>query len=156
MLAVYPSPSPVPQVQYAPPVIDPDIFSGVVQVAHAETVLIASTTSLSEEDVNRLITKYAVPLGVNQRSMRETIRCEAPKHKDDTYDPAGRSLIVKKDGTLEDSHGLAQIHLPDHPQITLAQAQDPDFSVSFMATQFAAGHASLWTCWRDLKASGKI
>lgn len=133
---------------------DPDIFSGVLQPIKAE----ASTrqSSLTEEQVIALVKKYAQPLHVNQKSMLETIRCEAKKNEDGTYDPLGQSEVLRPDGTQEKSFGLVQIYLPDHPEITKAQAQDPDFAISFMASEFSAGHASAWSCWKLLKKNGRI
>lgn len=132
---------------------DPDIFSGVLQPIKAEA---SSRPALSEEQVVALVKKYGAPLHVNQKSMLETIRCEAKKNDDGTFDPLGQSEMLRPDGSQEKSYGLVQIHLPDHPEITKEQAQNPDFAVSFMASEFSTGHASAWSCWRLLKKNGKI
>lgn len=52
------------------------------------------------------------------------------------------------DLSLGTSRGLFQIHRPSHPDITDAQAFDPDWSSEWAARQFAAGNARWWTCWR--------
>jgi hypothetical protein len=48
------------------------------------------------------------------------------------------------------SYGIAQIHLPSHPNITKEQALDKQFAIEFTAKQFAKGNAKLWTCYRKL------
>lgn len=135
-------------------IVDPDIFSGVMQVHTAEAA--TRVSSLTYNEIVVLVKKYAEPLHVNQKSMLETINCEAPRNDNETFNPLGRSEIIGPDKIREDSWGLSQINLPAHPGITLSQAQDADFSIRFMAEEFAAGHAWKWTCWRTLKKSGRI
>lgn len=65
------------------------------------------------------------------------------------YDPKLQSRIPNKTGPngREDSWGIAQIHLPDHPTITREQAKDLTFSAEFLAKNLAQGKCSLWsTC----------
>lgn len=83
--------------------------------------------------------------------MYETIKYETGG----TFDPMIQSRYYYK-GKREDSHGLSQIHLPSHPDVSKAEAQDPSFSVEFMAQQFSKGNQSIWTGWRILKTRGII
>jgi len=53
-------------------------------------------------------------------------------------------------GKREQSYGIAQIHLPAHPHITLEQALDPLWSIEWMAEQFAEGRENMWTCHKLL------
>jgi len=55
-----------------------------------------------------------------------------------------------KVGDREQSYGLVQIHLPAHPNITKAQATNTDFATDFLAKNIAAGHASMWSCFKTL------
>lgn len=41
-----------------------------------------------------------------------------------------------KDGVQEDSHGIAQIHRPSHPTITLEQSYDQYFAIRFMVNRW--------------------
>lgn len=50
----------------------------------------------------------------------------------------------------EDSWGVAQIHLPSHPEITREQAQDPEWALEWAANEFKNGRASKWTEYRHL------
>lgn len=70
--------------------------------------------------------------------MWDTIKCE------DT------SLNTSIRGDFGHSRGLVQISDIYHPEITDKQADDPFFAIDFMAKNFAKGHASEWTCWRNL------
>lgn len=53
---------------------------------------------------------------------------------------------VKK-GQREQSYGLVQIHLPAHPNITKAQAIDPEFAIDFLAKNLSKGKGAMWTCY---------
>lgn len=48
------------------------------------------------------------------------------------------------------SYGVAQLFLPAHPEITKEQALDPEWSLAWMANEWKKGHASAWSCWRQL------
>lgn len=95
-------------------------------------------------DIDQLITSKAKEYGVSRSVMYNTMKCE---NRD--FDTMLQSYVVK-DGVREDSWGLAQIHLPSHPNITKAQAQDPEFSINFIAKEMSEGRAWKWSCWRKL------
>lgn len=48
------------------------------------------------------------------------------------------------------SFGLVQIHLPAHPDITRAQAEDPEFAMAYLEKEVKAGRGNQWTCWRKM------
>jgi len=93
----------------------------------------------------KLIEKYATEYDVSYEAMKKTVKCES------NFQPK-----VKSNYANERSYGLAQIHLPSHPQVSKKQATDPHFALEFMAKKFAAGDHHLWTCWRLLKKRGVI
>lgn len=146
----------VQPVSMPSPIHPQGILSFMTPTAEAANEPELVSSSMTEDQIKELIEKYAVPLHVKQSSMLATIQCEAPRADDGAYDPMGRSAIIDEKGELENSWGIAQINLDYHPEITREQAQNPDFSVSFMATKFAKGNADRWSCWRKLKKSGKI
>ncbi len=76
--------------------------------------------------------------------MINVINCE-----DSTWSTTKQSDIVKN-GERERSYGLAQINLPSNPNVTLSQAQDPDFAIQFMAKNISSGRANMWSCYRKL------
>ena len=43
------------------------------------------------------------------------------------------------------SFGLAQIHLPAHPNVTKEQALDEDFAINFLIINLLKGRCRLWT-----------
>lgn len=106
-----------------------------------------TASSISQEAVKALVARYAAEFHVRPGAMLDTIECEAQGNGDGTYDPSGQSNYYRH-GVRENSWGLSQINLTAHPDVTLEQAQDPDFAVRYMAREFAAGNASAWTCWR--------
>jgi len=81
--------------------------------------------------------------------VKRTIDCE---NRD--WDIDLQSLLTYKagnrwgfaEGTYEKSYGLAQIHLPDHPDITYEQATDPDFAINYMAEHL--GRDVTWSCYK--------
>ena len=97
-----------------------------------------------EDRIRREVEEQANKYGVSVVEMWDTIKCENPD-----LIPELQSLIVQ-DGVREDSWGLAQIHLPSHPDVTKQEAQDPKFAINFMAKNFASGDKWMWTCWRNL------
>lgn len=112
-------------------------------------------TRFPADELEALIERYATQFHVKQASMRATIACEALRNADGSYDATAQSNHYK--GQIrEDSWGLSQINLPSNPHVTREQAQDPEFAIRFMAEHFANDRASMWTCWRQLFASGKI
>jgi hypothetical protein len=101
------------------------------------------------------VNEYATRHGANAKEMYDTIaKCENKAlnpnqqsgHRYDFNSP--KRDIVK--GDQERSYGLAMIHLPDHPTITLENATDPEFALEWMAKEFAAGRESQWTCHTKL------
>jgi soluble lytic murein transglycosylase-like protein len=61
-----------------------------------------------------------------------------------THESAYNPAAVGDHGT---SFGLAQIHLPAHPDITKAQALDYKFSTAFLLKEILAGRISEWSSW---------
>ena len=53
-----------------------------------------------------------------------------------------------RDGGRELSFGLAMIHLPDHPTVSLSQAKNCLFSLNWMAEQWVLGNQHEWTGYR--------
>lgn len=45
------------------------------------------------------------------------------------------------------SYGIAQIHLPAHPDISKKQALDPYWSLTWMANEWSQDRANEWSCW---------
>ncbi len=90
--------------------------------------------------IPELIRVFSDEYNVSYEQMYETIKCE-------TRFQNIQSQIVTN-GKQEESYGLSQIHLPDHPHITKEQAMTPVFAIEFMAKEFSLGHQKKWTCWR--------
>lgn len=108
----------------------------------------------TKERLKELAHEIAVEHGVSPQVMKNVVTCE-----NDTWDPKRQSELLYSFtdssrniyiGELERSFGLAQIHLPDHPTISKAEATDPIFALTFMAKNLAKGKGSMWTCYRKI------
>ncbi len=95
------------------------------------------TALASKQDTLLYISYYSRLYGVSEQRIYRTIECES-----------GFRTDVRGDGG--NSWGLAQIHLPSHPEITKEQAVTPAFAVEFISKEFSEGRARKWTCWRNL------
>lgn len=105
----------------------------------------------TKEQLVKKVYQYADKYGVNPHTMVSIINCENQSWDTDLQS----GLRYKKGnrwgypaGTQEKSYGLAQIHLPDNKQITLEEAQDPNFSLDFMASNISKGRAKMWSCYK--------
>lgn len=127
----------------------------VSPIAEADEIPVApvlpSLVSTPEEDTIAAVTAAAAAYRVSAHEMIETIRCETGN----TFDPGLQSYVVRN-GEREDSWGLAQIHLPSHPEITRDDATDPTFAINFMASEFSKGNQWKWACWKLLAWQGAI
>jgi len=131
---------------------------------HIETISIEVTNrseKLTQGQIEALVARYSIKHGVSYDEMLTTVQCEAKKaFIDDTlyYFPASQSDLTYSftdadkgiyEGAREESYGLAQIHRPSHPNVTKEQAQDKDFALNFMASEFEKGNQWKWTCWKN-------
>lgn len=116
-----------------------------------ENVVSASTEQVyTKSDVEVLIHKYSESYGVPYNKIYNIIACETAN----TFDPKVQSFVKYNfndparqivAGGQERSFGLAQIHLPDHPEITYEQATNAEFSVRFIAETLSKGKY-IWYC----------
>jgi soluble lytic murein transglycosylase-like protein len=51
----------------------------------------------------------------------------------------------------EQSYGLSQINLLAHPEISIAQAEDPQFSLTYLAKGLST-NPNAWSCYRVVKS----
>lgn len=87
--------------------------------------------------VDSMIIASAKKWDVNEGRLRKTLFCES-------------SLNPNAIGDEGESFGIAQIHLPSHPEITESQALNPSWAIDYMAQKFSEGEVTLWSCWRVL------
>lgn len=90
---------------------------------------------VTEKTIPQIINHFAKQYNVSAEKMLKTLTCES-------------NLNPRAIGDHGKSFGIAQIHLPSHPYVSVAQAQDPIFATEFMAKEFARGNAKIWTCYR--------
>lgn len=136
------------------------IFGGIITIAfqaNAERVTYTAKEVVSEpevlievkidwtiERIQQEVFDVAEEYGVSGEEMWNTILCES------NGSTTIQSKHIRPDGSRELSFGLVQIHLPAHPNVSYEEAIDPQFSIRFMAENFAKGKQRMWTCWREL------
>lgn len=98
-----------------------------------------------------IVQEKARTYGVSASLMTAIIDCEnrdwiADQQSRHTYkrDRPKQGLVA---GQREQSFGLVQIHLPDHPTITYEQATNPTFSIEFLARELSLGRGKQWSCY---------
>jgi hypothetical protein len=95
---------------------------------------VATTT---KEWIQERIQHYSDYYNVSEITLNNVIGCESG------YNPNARNISEK-----EDSNGLVQINLKAHPDITIENARDVEFSLDFLARMIKNGKGSMWTCFR--------
>lgn len=106
--------------------------------------------STAPDHLKSLVRQISAKYGVSESEMLRVISCENrdwnPKAQSRHRYKAGNRW-GQPVGSYEQSFGLVQIHLPDHPTITYEQATDPEFAITFMAKKFSEGRQSMWSCY---------
>lgn len=108
-----------------------------VPIAHAEE------RTWTQEEVKQYALGVATEFGLHKGRFLATLQCE------NQFNAKGQSNHYYM-GVREKSFGVAQINLPSHKGVTQEMAENPYFAIPWMADKWVGGHASLWTCYRDL------
>ena len=87
-------------------------------------------------DYENYAAQEAVKIGIDPQRFTATLQCESG------YDPQA----VGDQGT---SLGIAQIHLPAHPNVTSQEALNPIWSIDWAAQNFAKD-PEIWSCYHKL------
>lgn len=133
-------------IAYSMPAVTYDDYAPLVAHASAPAPLVvqipqpASTTT-----IEALVRATEAQYGLTN-SFYNTLKCESAGWQNE------QSQVPHAAGPngLEDSWGVAQIHLPDHPGVTREEALDPAFAVPWAAQIFKEGDARLFTCYNNL------
>lgn len=112
--------------------------------ASNETVIFEQKQELQLRDfysVEDYVRYIAREYEINEYRFAETARCESG------FVPQ-QSKVINKKGQREDSWGIFQIHLPDHPDVSREEAMDIEFATKWSAEQFKKGYPNLWSCYK--------
>lgn len=110
-------------------------------------------TKYSEQQIQDLISKYAIVYDINETKVLETIRCES-RFKNVQSDIVSTTTINGVEVRVrEDSWGIVQIHLPSHPKVTKEEALNPEFAIAFITKEFSEGRQKKWSCYRKIYQS---
>ena len=117
----------------------------IAETAHAEEieevekpVVIEEVIVWDKARIDREIEEQAAKYGTSAATLKRIVKCESG------YVTDIQSNHVLKYGR-EQSFGLAQIHLPSHPDISYEQAIDPEFAIAYLAKHYAQG-TDKWSC----------
>lgn len=109
----------------------------VVEIAHAEEHPL-NIKEWSPDEVEAEAYKVATEHKLDADLFVRVVHCESHGVKD----------AIGDNGT---SFGAVQIHAPSHPEISQEQAENPAFALEWMAEQWSAGRAGMWSCYRKLR-----
>lgn len=93
---------------------------------------------LQDMTVTQLLGHYSSIYGIPQATLAHTISCESSFNR-----------YAHHVGPKENDYGLVQINLLAWKNISIQQAEEPQFAISFLAKNIKAGDASsMWvTCY---------
>lgn len=105
-----------------------------LRVDNSQAVEIITDQDIKEARIQHLIDRvYQVSemYGVSGYQMERTIECESRFNnvQSSVKDPSGPN-------GREDSWGIAQIHLPSHPDVSREEAMNEEFAIKWMAQNF--------------------
>src|SRR3990167_1723535 len=106
-------------------------FEQVFEVKNTRAIEVITSETIQETRIKYLIDKIyqtARVYGVNGYHMERTIECESRFNNIQS--------TAYKNGVREDSWGIAQIHLPSHPEVNRDEALDELFAIEWMASNF--------------------
>ncbi len=129
-----------PQVQ-AVEVIQP---VPIIEQAKEESVIIK--TEYSKEDIYEIVKSSSATYGYKSEDVMKLISCETGN----TFDTNLQSRVIQPYGR-ELSFGLAQIHIPSHPDITVSQAKNPYFAIEFIGKHWDERHQMWLICTKKLQ-----
>lgn len=127
-----------------------------VTTATSSPLSVSQETKKVEQQGSRsayldIVSEMAQKYGVSSDLMIAIIDCEnrnwiADKQSEHHYkkDRPKQGLVT---GQREQSFGLVQIHLPDHPSISYEQATNPTYSIEFLARELSFNRGRQWSCY---------
>lgn len=136
-------------IAYSMPAVTYDDYAPLVAYASAPSAPAPLVMPIPDPNatssLEALVRATEVQYGLTD-SFYNTLKCESAGWQN----TQSRVAHAAGPNGREDSWGVVQIHLPDHPEITRAQALDPTFAVPWAAEIFKEGSAHLFTCYTHL------
>jgi hypothetical protein len=109
-------------------------------------------TDMPDAALHELLIRTADKYGIDWKPLYEVVKCESAG----TFDPTIQSYYTYPNGGREQSYGICQYHLPDHPDMTREQAEDPAYCLDRMAREWSEGKQNKWSCFKILKRNGTL
>lgn len=125
--------------------------------------VVTSSPNTESPRYDSLVREYSQEYQVSYKLMDSILTCE-----NDTRNPNRQSEVRYNQkqidnnpswgnvGDFEKSFGLAMIHIPACNKyrgkcITETQAKDPEFAISYMASEISKGNSWKWTCYYKVR-----
>lgn len=129
----------VTEATTTPEAIDNDLCGLDAVICPEEEPLVKALAEIPHEtarteELIKYLFDYTQGTDVDPEIVSRTIYCESMWYNI-------KSGYVNEQGIQEESYGLAQIHLPSHPDITKEQALDPYFAIRFIVDHW---HTVKW------------
>jgi hypothetical protein len=105
-------------------------------------------TATEAQPYKEMLRTIATAKGLSEAKIREIEGVIGGDGKNAICPNGESGWYTKAIGDNGTSFGLVQIHLPAHPNVTRAQAEDPEFALNFIVDAFLKGDEWMWTCWK--------
>jgi len=133
------NPQTITEIQLPPPPEPPKIA-----VVEQKPVIQYEAPKADKESIQELIKQKSAEYGVDPIIPIVIVENES------RYNPTAKgdlNYVCKATGEIAPSHGLAQINECWHPEVTLEQAHDVEFSIEFLVKAISEGKCKQWaTC----------
>lgn len=118
------------------------------QLPQAATSTLPIQVISIDDLIHQTVTKY----GLNYQHFYATLDCESEGFKD----VAIQSQVPDRSSPngLEQSYGISQVFLPEHPDITKEQAIDPVWAINYAGELFSEGKEHQLHCYKIEQARG--
>lgn len=111
----------------------------IINLGRADTV-IAETAPVAKETVQEMISRKATEMDVDPKLALRIANCES------SFVPQQSKIINPRTGEREKSFGIWQIHIPSHPDVSIEQAMDPEWSTDWAMPRLK-DNPNLWSCF---------
>lgn len=102
----------------------------------------------TKADIMVLANEISAQYAVKAPLVKSIMQCESG------FNPTATKITKR-----EQSYGLVQINRLAHPSISIQQAEDPTYAITYLASNLKDGNGGMWTCERELtvvKSKSKI
>ncbi len=112
------------------------LYANGTKISADDPVIPIVKSSWTKAELIALIDTTADTYNVSALVMKKVISCESQYN-----------INAINKTSKEYSVGLVQINRKAHPYITVEQAKDPEFAITFLAKNLKKGKGNMWSCY---------